>query len=48
MQTVYFLICLGPYRGFGSKERLFAASGYHLDIISYSNAAIFIFTVKIG
>ena len=37
MQTIYFHNCLGPYRVFSSKERLYAPSGYHLDTISYSN-----------
>ena len=40
MQTIYFHNCLGPYGGFGSKERLYAPSEYHLDTISYSNVAI--------
>ena len=31
MQIIYCNICLGPKRGFGSKERLYAPSGYHLD-----------------
>ena len=39
MQTIYFH-CLGPYQGIGSKERLYAPSGYHLDTVSYTNVAI--------
>ena len=48
MQTIYFHICLGPYRGFGSKQRQYALSGYHLDTISYSSVAIMFFIVKWG
>ena len=40
MQTIYFHNCLGSYRGFGNKGRLYAPSGYNLDTISYSNVAI--------
>ena len=48
MQTIYFHNCLGPYRGFGSKYRPYAPSGYNLDTISYSNVAIFVFYSKNG
>ena len=48
MQTIYFHNCLGPYRGFGIKEQLYAPSGYNLDTISYSNVAILCFIVKMG
>ena len=48
MQTIYFHNCLGPYRGFGSKERLYTPSGYNLDTISYSNVAILFYIVKNG
>ena len=40
MQTIYFHYSLGPYRGFGSKQRPYAPSGYNLDTISYLNVAI--------
>ena len=48
MQTIYFHNCLGPYQGFGSKERLYAQSGYHLDTISNSNIAILFYIVLLG
>ena len=48
MQTIYFHNCLGPNRGFASKEQLYAPSGYHLDTMSYSNVTILIFIVKKG
>ena len=48
MQIIYFHNCLGPYRGFGSKERLYAPSGYHLEYISYSNVAILLFYSRNG
>ena len=47
MQTIYFH-CLDPYRGFRSKERPYAPSGYNLDTISYSNVAILFFYSKNG
>ena len=40
MQTIYFHNCLGPYRVFDSKLRLYAPSGSNLDTIPYSNNAI--------
>ena len=43
MQKKYFHKCLGPYRGFGSKLRLYAPSEYNLDTISYSNVAVLFF-----
>ena len=46
MQKFYFHNCLRPYRGFGSKERLYVPSRYHLDTISYSNFAILFLIVK--
>ena len=48
MQTIYFHNYLGPYRGFGNKERLYAPCGYHLDTISNSNVAILFFAAKMG
>ena len=52
MQTIYFHKCLGPYGGFGNKERLHAPSGYQLDTISYSNVEIlllfFIVKMRVG
>ena len=41
MQTIYFRNYLGPCRGFGSKERLYAPPGYHFllkcrNIVFYS------------
>ena len=48
MQTIDFHKCLGPYRGFGSKKRPYAPSGYNLDTISYSNVAILFIIVQMG
>ena len=48
MQTIYFHNDLGPYRGFGNKERLYAPCEYHLDTISNSNVAILFFCSKNG
>ena len=48
MQTIYFQNYLGPYRGIGNKERLYAQAGYHLDAISYFNVAFLVFIVKMG
>ena len=47
MQIIYFDICLGPKRAFGSEVQLYASSWYHLDTISYSNVAI-LFNSKRG
>ena len=44
MLTIYFHNLFRSFPGFGSKERLYAPSGYHLDTISYSNVAILFYS----